>query len=300
MKKALFTSKNLIGDALYISLAWRAWWEKNKAEYDTVDLLTLDDHVKILYYGMGVPLRGMYYSTPGHLFEYDFQHTLDVSAAFKLSDEKGQHVAESYADLLGVEIERKPDRSHLVPFYQPPTRNEAVEAAIRNGEKQILFTDEHKGSILISMFSASCSSRKGERPNKMLPWPKWLPILKEIRKQFPDNPIRFLGAPTDMVPNGYAMNLVTAGEYMLGIPLDRLAHIMRESLFVLTLDNGMAHLAASQGAREFIFYPRVLGTHYILPFGNRNMKYIHMDPTSLNPAQAVWGLQQAWKEWGIV
>lgn len=286
MKKALFTSRNLIGDGLWISLALKAWWEKNKNEYDQVDILTLDDHVKTIYYGMGVPLRGVYYSTPGHLFEHDFRYTFDVSKAFKLSDEKGQHVAESYADLLGVDIGRKADKSHLVPIYDPGM--------------PFLLGEGHK--ILISMFSASCASRQGNRPNKMLPFAKWIPILSAIRKQFPDNPIRFLGSPTDRVD--YFQTKLDMGiseqDYLLGVPLDRLAHIMRESLFVVTLDNGMAHLAASQGAREFIFYPRVLGTHYILPWGNRNMEFIHMDPNSLNPAQAVWALRESWKKWGLV
>jgi len=291
MKKALFTSKNLIGDGLWISLALKAWWEKNKNEYDTVDILTLDDHVKTIYYGMGVPLRGMFYGNNG--LRYDFMHTFDVSKAFKLSDEKGQHVAESYADLLGVDIGRKADKSHLVPIYQPAWPDEVVK-------DWVPFDLLDKRPILISMFSASCASRKGERANKMLPWPKWLPILQKIRQTFPDNPIRFLGAPTDIetpYPFG-ATGMVQSGEWLLGIPLDRLAHIMRECLFVVTLDNGMAHMAASQGSREFIFYPRVLSTYYILPWGNKRMEFIHMDPSTLNPVQAVWALQNAWKKWG--
>lgn len=86
---------------------------------------------------------------------------------------------------------------------------------------------------------------------------------------------------------------------MLGIPLDTLARIMARSKFIVTLDNGMAHLAASQRAREFVFYPRALGQHYILPKGNPNMEWIHMDPNTLRPVEAIWKLQEAWKKWGL-
>src|SRR5262249_18342274 len=111
-----------------------------------------------------------------------------------------------------------------------------------------------------------------------------------------NNKIVFLGAPTDIVPAA----LREYGECRAGIPLPKLAQIMKESLFVVTVDNGMGHLAASQRAREFIFYPKVLGQHYILPWGNQNMEFIHMDPNSLNPAQAVWALERTWNKWRIV
>jgi hypothetical protein len=32
-------------------------------------------------------------------------------------------------------------------------------------------------------------------------------------------------------------------------------------------------------------YPRCLGPHYIVPYGNPNLVWVHMLPTSVNPAQ---------------
>ena len=49
----------------------------------------------------------------------------------------------------------------------------------------------------------------------------------------------------------------------------------------VTIDNGMAHLAASQKAKMILFYPACLGTHWIVPIGNPNMlQVIQLDPAS--------------------
>lgn len=293
MKRALFKSVNLIGDALYISPALRAWslehpgWE--------VDIQTLNDHVARLYYGMGVPLRAIHYDRPK--LQYDFEHNFDVNAAFNLSDQRQQHIAESYADLLGVDIQKQKDMSHVGPFYWPPSVITDEETATGPAPEEFRYKD----SILVSMFSASCSSRGNPPgpPNKMLPWALWKVILKTVAKTFPSTPIWFLGAPTDTVPSGL-LDVIPGGGYLTGIPLDKLARIMQRSKFVITLDNGMAHLAASQKTREFVFYPRALGEHYILPKGNPNMEWMHMDPNYLRPVEAIWKLQEAWKTWRLV
>lgn len=287
MKTALFLSKNLIGDALYISPAWRVWYEKNRDYFQKIDLFTLKDHVTMLYKGMGVPAN-VITELDHEQTQYDFLHEFNVNEAFGYSDKNKCHVARSYAKLLGVELKEETDNSHLRPTYWPP---------------EIELDEMEKGLILVSMFSASCSSRQGGRPNKMLPWPKWRPILRWIVQEFPGAKVRLLGAPTDEVP-GYEWerwkDLGVDLEYMRGVPLDRLAWIMRESLFTITVDNGMSHLAASQQAREFVLYPACLGTHYILPVGNQaRMEYLQMDPVEISPALIQFRLSKAKMKWKL-
>lgn len=286
--RVLFKSSNLIGDALYISPAWRAWIKKNQitGSPDIVYMQTLPDHVAPLYQGM---LRDIF----GNLVivferlegEFDFEHTFDVSEAFTVSDKKKQHLAVSYADLLGVTIDT------YKPTYIPDEDEETVKAPEAWDE-----IDELKGCILISMFSASCESRdknrKGLPPNKMLPFAKWIPMLKYLREKFPNKPIRFLGAPTDnLIPDD--IGIVYPGEYMLGIPLNRLALIMRNASLVVTIDNGMSHLAASQETPTFLMYPRCLSPTYILPIGNPNLAWTQMDPVTVNPKELLHKLEFA-------
>ena len=266
--KALFISRNLIGDGLYISQALYAWWQSHQGW--EIDMLTYNDHITCIYTRMGVPVN-VIFDEPDRS-QYDFVHHFDVTPAFALCSHKKIHIGEAYAELLGVELPKaqkltENHPSHVVKPIFIPTMEALAPSEI--------------DLVLISMFSASCASRNpvGSRPNKMLPWPTWTPLIRFLRSKFGDNSLRFLGAPTDR-----AEGLdISEDEYMTGIPLNRLALIMRASKCVITLDNGMAHLAGSQNARELIFYPVCLGLHYIVPYGNPRMGVVQMDPASTDP-----------------
>ena len=286
--RVLFESKNLIGDALYIGPALRAWIKSRKSSIvqDEIYLSTLNDHITSLYQGMVrdmVRLNIVFERPAGH---FDFEHVFNVNKAFALSDKRKQHIAQSYADLLGVGIGAGPDGDGYAS-YKPiyiPVMDSITGAAL----------DELRGCILVSMFSASCASR-GNPPqpaNKMLPFPKWKPMLKLLQDTYPRAPIRFLGAPTDRIPD--ELKDYVYSEAMFGIPLNRLALIMREAKLLVTIDNGMGHLAATQDTPTFLMYPRCLGAHYILPIGNKNLlTWVHMDPMSVSPTQLRHGLQYA-------
>lgn len=285
--KVLFTSKNLIGDSLYVGPALRAWIKKQETPVD-VWILTLNDHVAPLYEGMVRDLwnPGTLVHTFGTCYErpnvdFDKEHTFDVNAAFKLSDQKKQHLATSYAELLGVNIGTGP--ASVKPIYIP------IEEELR---------EEEKGLILVSMFSASCTSRdpKIGVPNKMVPWEKWMMMLGYLWRLAGEwgIPIRYLGAPTDSIPElGTGSGIIRPEDIMFGIPLNRLALIMRNAKLLVTIDNGMAHLAATQECPTFEMYPVALGTHYILPVGNPNLVYVHMNPVTVNPKYLLNGLRYA-------
>ena len=301
--RALFVSKNLIGDGLYIGPALRKWIEVNPPT-DELYIQTLPDHVAPLYSGM---IRDLLWKSGNNVEivftrpegTFDFEHTFDVSAAFALSDKNKHHLAECYAELLGVELDRYVDsapgiasRNALKPIYIPEEDDSSDSAQD---------TGRHEGSILISMFSASCTSRDAHRknlpPNKMLPFVKWKPMLDLLKEQYPDVPIRFLGAPSDMADINsnllYAQDIVRPGECMFGIPLNRLALIMQKAKLLVTIDNGMSHLAASQETPTFLMYPRCLSPHYILPIGNPNLAWMHMDPVLVDTKHLVHNLRFA-------
>lgn len=263
-------SKNLIGDGLYIGPALVRWHEDHP-DYD-IDLLTNNDHVACIYSRMGLPLRVIF---DDDQVGYDFRFTFDCSAAFDVCSRKGIHIVEGYAELLGVTLNGV-DNSRLKPIFQPTI--EWIE-------------DSDKDLVLVSMFSMSCTSRDkrnpGLPPNKMLPWHKWEEILKFLRKHFGDEKLRFIGAPTDRAPE----LSISEDQYLTGIPLNRLALLMRSSRCVITLDNGMSHLAASQEAREIVFYPACLGIHYIAPLGNPRCAVLHMDPVTVTGTSLVAALK---------
>jgi ADP-heptose:LPS heptosyltransferase len=122
----------------------------------------------------------------------------------------------------------------------------------------------------------------------MLPFPKWRRILDYLRTRFEGVPVRFLGGPLDR-----AVGLeISEEEYMTAIPLNRLALIMQEAKLLVTVGNGMSHLSAAMQTPTFLFYQACLGTHYILPRGNLRMRYVHVDPGTVNPTGILMALKK--------
>lgn len=273
MPRALFTAKQLIGDGLYIQLSLEEW-SKEHPDWD-IDLLTNDDHVACLYRGMGIPKMGIVtkeeqrFDYEGYPFggTYDFEHTFDVSKAFALGDQEKIHISTAYAKLLGYDV--APRRVK----FQPSDKD-----------------DHDKGLILLSMQSMSCASKSGKPPNKMLSWAHWLPVLTMCRQL---GPVGVLGGPKDRVDLP-----VSEDEYYTGLPLEHVARMLRDAKLLITIDNGMGHLAATQGTPTVLFYPACLGLHWIVPSGNPNLLVHQMDPIRISVAEVVLvarkGIEALW------
>src|SRR6266566_2763101 len=258
MPRALFRSVNLIGDGLYIQPALAAWM-KEHLDWE-VDLLTLDDHATCIYEGMGLPFR-VVFDKQG---EYDFEFAFDVNKAFSLGDREKIHIADAYAKLLGVKIENR------LPYYKPP-----------DGQTE-------PGLILLSMFSRSCASREGKPPNKMIGWVHWMQIIALLNQY---GPIAVLGAPDDR-----AALPLSEDQYYTGLPLEQIARLMRDAKLLVTIDNGLAHLAATQGTPMIEFYPACLGKHWIIPPTLPGKLFlVHMDPNQLSVTEAVLAVREGLK-----
>lgn len=283
--RALFTSINLIGDGLCISAALRAWHRQNPE--CEIDLLTDTGVAAELYKGMGVPLRVIFEPTEheehngvqiAYKIDYAFYFTFDVNKAFAICDQKKCHLAQGYADLLGVTIGE--NAADLGPFYDPPY----VE------EDTALVESIPQGTILLAPFSRSCASHDGKPPNKCLPWAKWKRIVEFLRKT--GHPIRVTGGPNDRADAlGFSEE-----EYLAGFPLRPLARAMKEGRIhvMLSVDNGLSHLAGSQKQPQILYYPMCLGLHYAVPWSNPNVVPIHIDPALVDPAQLLWSTKQAY------
>lgn len=280
--RSLFISKNLIGDGLYISGALRSWLKKNYKEDDEVYMQTLPDHIAPLYEGMVrdlMPPEDFHTVFERPALPFDFEHTFDVTPVFQLSHQKKMHISECYAELLGVELEGV-GNSSLKPTYIP----DYIALDVTRHSEDILVL---ANCVLISMYSMSCSSRGNPPgpPNKMLPWEKWKPMIELLRKEFPSTQIRTLGGPEDseMTPFNFRSFLAALDIVSLhAIRLNRLAVIMKNAKLLVTIDNGMGHLAASQELPTFLMYPRALMPHYILPVGNPYLDWVHMDPNTVS------------------
>jgi ADP-heptose:LPS heptosyltransferase len=255
MPRALFTSKNLIGDGLYIQPALKAWQQLHP-DWD-IDLLTNNDHITCLYEGMGIDRMRIIFeredvrcSLPG---EYDFEHEFQINKAFELGEKKNYHISQAYFELLDLPVPEYPVKVE----YTPP-----------EGETE-------KDLILLSMFSNSCSSRDGKAPNKMISFAVWLPIITLARQL---GKVGVLGSEKDW---GQAPLPIRDDEYYAGRSLADVARLMRDAKLLITIDNGLGHLAATQGTPTILFYPKCLRRHWIVPSGNPKLYVYQMDPLDL-------------------
>src|SRR6267378_567693 len=98
MKRVLFSSKNLLGDGLYVGPVAEAWYFQHGKEYDEIEMLTLSQYTEPTYLGMGVPWKIVHEATG----TYDFEFNFDVSQAFQISDRRKCHLVDAYAEMLGV------------------------------------------------------------------------------------------------------------------------------------------------------------------------------------------------------
>jgi len=279
MKRALLKSHNLIGDGLYVGPVAEKWYREHGHEFDEVHLYTLKNHATSLYEGMGVPWKIVFEPEPPYDLEIDF----NVSKAFQISDQKKCHLVNSYAELAGV----SPEGLEPVPNYRPP---------------EMEVPDHLRNLVMVSPHSMSCASR-GNPPgpaNKMLAWPKWKPSLAMLRDEYPDSPLVFLGAPEDKIPSAKDGGFDTfESDYLLGIPMPFLANIMKYAKCVITVDNGMGHLAASQRANHFYMASGSLSLHFITPWGNKNLRVFHLKPLTdeVDPVVMRWALLSAVRDW---
>lgn len=250
--KALFKSINLIGDGLYVSSPLRVW-HKLHPEYE-ISILTLNDHTAELYRSMGFPCNVVFTADER---DYDFVFNFDCGQAFTIGDRDKCHISEAYAKMLGVEIEE------AGPFYEAPLYIVPM------------------GEIYIAPFSRSCSSNDGKPPNKMLPFDKWLPILRYLKTL---GPVSLLGAKSDVWPNfSDPYGNFSEFEKVLGESIPYVARLLKYSKLFVTIDNGLGHLAASQKTPTVVFYPECLGIHWITPVGNPNCIAIQMNPAEVSP-----------------
>lgn len=263
--KALFKSHNLLGDGINIGPALLKWHEKNARPDVFMDVLP--DYTKVMYERMGLPVTFAENTDPS---VYDFFFKFDCNEAFKLGETKGIHITHAYADLLGVDI------GDSLYSYRP--RFDVEEE------------DHEKDLVLLSLFSRSCTSQQGGRPNKMLPWNKAATVMEYLR-QF--GKIGILGAPGDRAPIE-----ATEDEYFTGLPLNKVALMLRDCRFLLTIDNGLSHLSASQKTKSVVLYPRCLSPNWIAPIGNPNARIIQIDPATVVMTDLMWNIRYAIEDLG--
>lgn len=275
MRRVLIKSNNLIGDSLYVSCAMKAYLEKYPDTEFT--LITAENHITPLYRQFDLPITVETSIFPDKERIFDEAFDLGAGAGGVLADKvlheegKSFHLAQSFGRMMGVDVnDIRPTYRPISPYTQ--AGNECPD-----------------GVIFLSPFSMSCTSqdlrKPGMPPNKMLPWQTWSIMLRFLRTL--GSPIKVLGAKENRAPLP-----ISEDEYYTGIPLNDVALSLQKCRMLITVDNGMHHLAATLLRPIVLYYPSVLPITFMGSTYNPNSVIIHMNPAKTPATQLfVWGKQ---------
>lgn len=233
-RELVLASPDLIGDTLMATPAIRSWKRAHRDGRITVccrdaggayQVLLHNPHVDALHAGDvgAMPLRGV-------------RVRLDPEGAFKWAHLNGGTLARGYARMLGVELDH--------PRYDYTVTADERAAAERTcrelgGGKPVVIVARHSISCL-SNHPAFRKANKCADNACWLPCAEWLiargyaPVAVGGRDEEDDE--RFREWP---------------GRKLYGQPLRLVAAICASSAGVLTIDNGIRHLAAAAGANLY-------------------------------------------------
>jgi len=163
------------------------------------------------------------------------------------------HISQCFAWLLGVNTD------HWVGVPAPLTGWANIHP--RN-------TDVHYA--LIAPFSRSCSRHVGMRPNKTPDHERWMQVIEWLRDERGLQPT-ILAGPNDNW-TGFQCAKTTASD------LDDMTNLLRHADLILTVDNGIGHLASALGCKTLILWPPMSGVDFIGPLYNKSTRLLFMHP----------------------
>ena len=210
------------------------------------DMATLEDEPDIIYL------------SAGHAAQYAVQRLINHNERL--------HISECYAALIGAKTDRwNRDFSPLMGWANGKRWDPVVRLANRT-----------HGYAVIAPFSKSCSRWSGSRPNKTPDHERWTLVIDWI-KQNGFEP-KDLTAPDE----NWTLNkdwIETADS------LTALIKLLCGASFVITVDNGIGHIASALGCRTLILWPPITSVDFIGPIWNKGTTLMYMHPERIKADQ---------------
>src|SRR5688572_3147334 len=274
MKTALFISYNALGDTLCTTPSLRAFRKKNPEEFivyvaqnstfsrvlegnPDIDLTLYSE---VLYANRGVDNLGENWlrSLPLDLQEPASVHHFYLAAALDQPDSLQTHIATNFARKLGVELDStrptvrvsKQERNAVAPFIRKPY-------------------------AVFSMNSVTNPARdSGTGGVKDWPADNWFKLALWLRNEA-NLDVFAIGAEND--PQ-YQTPLL---RNLFGLPVKLTAALIEGAECLITLENGIAHLAAGLDAPTVVIYSSSFPRGWAEHQGLSRTKVLYGDPQAL-------------------
>lgn len=125
--------------------------------------------------------------------------------------------------------------------------------------------------VVIAPFSRSCARHRHLRPNKTIDHVKWIPAIewllsKGLRVTILCGPGEVWEARQEGLDFFYAQHF------------QQLIDLLRGAKAIITVDNGVSHIASALGCRTLIFWPPVSERSFIAPLWNKDTLLMPIRP----------------------
>jgi ADP-heptose:LPS heptosyltransferase len=194
----------------------------------------------------------------GQAGDYAFNERNHVSG-------KSIHISEAYAALLGIDL--KGD-------FSPSKAWTRVDFNVS------------RDIIAVSPFSRSCTRHSTGIPNKTLDEYKWENIIRYLRRQ--DKRVIVLAGPGDV----FKTNSVPLDDYFTASSLLELELFLKSCALLVTVDNGLGHIASVLDTPMISLWPKVSSMDFIGPRFSPKTTFLQLDPNTATSAQILCGLRQ--------
>jgi ADP-heptose:LPS heptosyltransferase len=173
-------------------------------------------------------------------------------------------MSEAYAVILGVDLKHE---------LHPPMG----WAKIKEELPRTFFA--------ISPFSKSCSRHTGETPNKTLDDFKWEYLIRFLRRQ--GLPVKVIAGPGDILTKCS----VPLNDYFTAKNLYELEYFLKSCKLLISLDNGLGHIASVLDTPMISLWPKVSCHQFIAPRFSAKTAFVLMEPNTSTPSQLLTGIR---------
>lgn len=274
MKKAVFLGFNALGDTLCTTPVLRAFREANPDTFviyvvqnaTFCRVLEGNPDVDLVLYNQLMYLHGLtkyspewVASLPLDLRETTNLYRLDIRFVCSKPESFTEHISVGFSKLLNI-----------------PIRSTRPIVVLSAGERRQARAFVDKPYVVLSMHSVSNPARKDGR-GQVKDWPRenWLCLAKQIQG-WGDFDVIAVGSENDP-------QFATPGvRNLYGLPIKVAAALLENAACVVTLENGLAHLAAAVDAPTVQIYSDVLALGWAYPAEATRWRTLYGDPLAIS------------------
>lgn len=291
--KTIINAWNLLGDSLYTLQPIKQYLDEHTSTLDNIVLVS-DKGITNQMFHDTFPKMRIFDDIESALAAFPSEdlrviplgagasgHICFTSAA---NHGKQLHISEGYAQILGMKLKEPPLPYAPWNNWEPyPYRD--IHTIV--GQSMTGWDlPPAKIRIAIAPFSKSCSRHTGETPNKTIDDWKWMHLINYLRLHVEE--FRVLGGPKDRLTNV----TVSEDEYWCASSFEDLRKKLKSLTLLITVDNGLGHMASALDVPTVILWPRVSSLEFIGPLWAPRTKYIApIDPTIITPSNILNGLR---------